>query len=235
VRAGGGLCGCACTSIDQKLEASTGCSAGEALGRGWSFHSQGQAVKQRLDGRALLRLVDRCLREGASIEIDGMGSFLLNAEERVVFEPSSRGRVFLAYAEEDRAEVRNLYTALQRAGFEPWMDKEKLLPGQNWPRAIDRAIDLADFFVGCFSHRSTVKRGHFQRELGYALDVAASIPAEDIFFIPVRLEACDLPRQIVTTVQYVDLFPDWDRGVRALIKSLRQHWAQRKKYSQRRS
>lgn len=74
-----------------------------------------------------------------------------------------------------------------------------------------------------------MKRGHFQRELGYALDVAASIPAEDIFFIPVRLDGCDLPRQIVTTVQYVDLFPDWDCGVRALIKSLRQHWAERKK------
>ena len=144
-------------------------------------------MKRRLEGRALLRLVDRCLREGASIEIDGMGSFRLNAEERVVFEPSSRGRIFLAYAEEDRAEVRKLYSALQRAGFEPWMDQEKLLPGQNWPRAIDRAIDLSDFFVGCFSHRSTGKRGHFQRELGYALDVAASIPAEDIFFIPVRL------------------------------------------------
>ncbi len=186
-------------------------------------------MKQRLEGRALLRLVDRCLREGASIEIDGMGSFQLNAEKRVVFEPTSRGRVFLAYAEEDGAEVRKLYGALQRAGFEPWMDKEKLLPGQNWPRAIERAIDLSDFFVGCFSHRSTVKRGHFQRELGYALDVAVSIPAEDIFFIPVRLDACHLPSQIVKTVQYVDLFPDWDRGVKMLIKSLRQHWAERTK------
>jgi hypothetical protein len=186
-------------------------------------------VKRRLEGRALLRLVDRCLREGASIEIDGMGSFLLNAEERVVFEPNSRGRVFLAYAQEDRAEVRKLYNALQRAGFEPWMDQEKLLPGQNWRRAIDRAIDLADFFVGCFSHRSTGKRGHFQRELGYALDVAATVPAEDIFFIPVRLDGCHLPRHIATTVQYVDLFPDWDRGMRTLIKSLRQHWAERKK------
>ena len=146
-----------------------------------------------------------------------------------MFEPSSRGRIFLAYAEEDRAEVRKLYSALQRAGFEPWMDQEKLLPGQNWPRAIDRAIDLSDFFVGCFSHRSTGKRGQFQRELGYALDVAASIPSEDIFFIPVRLDACDLPRQIVKTVQYVDLFPDWDRGVRALVKSLRRHWAERTK------
>ena len=83
-------------------------AVGGALGCGRSLDAQGQAVKRRLEGRALLRLVDRCLREGASIEIDGMGSFLLNAEERVVFEPNSRGRVFLAYAEEDRAEVRKL-------------------------------------------------------------------------------------------------------------------------------
>lgn len=186
-------------------------------------------MKQRLEGKALLRLVDRCLREGASIEIDGMGSFQLDFQDQVMFEPSSRGRVFLAYAEEDRVQVRKLYSALQRAGFEPWMDQEKLLPGQNWPRAIDRAIDLSDFFVGCFSRRSIVKRGHFQRELAYALDVAASVPAEDIFFIPLRLDACHLPRQIVKTVQYVDLFPDWDGGVRALIKSLRQHWTERKK------
>ena len=185
-------------------------------------------MKRQLQGRALLRLVDRCLREGASIEIDGMGSFLLDSEQRVVFEPTSRGRVFIAYAEEDRPEARRLYATLQKAGFEPWMDQEKLLPGQNWPRAIERAIELADFFVGCFSRRSTGKRGHFQRELGYALDVATSIPAEDIFVIPVRLNVCELPRQIATSVQYVDLFPDWDRGVRTLIKSLRRHWAERK-------
>ena len=129
---------------------------------------------------------------------------------------AAAGASFLAYAEEDRAEVRKLYTALQRAGFEPWMDQEKLLPGQNWPRAIERAIDLADFFVGCFSHRSTGKRGHFQRELGYALDVAASIPAEDIFFIPGAARCLRSATANREHRQYVDLFPDWDRGVRAL-------------------
>ena len=51
----------------------------------------------------------------------------------------------------DGAEVKRLFTALQNAGFEPWMDKEKLLPGQNRPRAIQRAIDLSEFFIGCFS------------------------------------------------------------------------------------
>jgi hypothetical protein len=177
-------------------------------------------VTRQVRGKALLRLIDRCLREGSTIEIDGLGSFELD-DERVVFQPNGRSRVFLAYAEEDRADVKKLYSALRKAGFEPWMDKEKLLPGQNWPRAIERAIEICDFFVGCFSRRSAIKQGHFQCELRYALDLAARVPLEEIFFVPVRLNECEVPRQITKTLQYVDLFPDWERGVGKLIKMMR--------------
>jgi len=103
--------------------------------------------------RTLLRLIHRNLREGNPVEIDGLGSFQLN-DNRVVFRPNGRPRVFLAYANEDTEHVRRLYAELQQAGFEPWMDEEKLLPGQNWPRAIEQAIELADYVVLCFSSRS---------------------------------------------------------------------------------
>ena len=177
-------------------------------------------MPRSLRGKALLQLIDRYLRDGASIEIDGLGSFQLDGSEQVVFEPSDRIRVFLAYAKEDRATARRLYAALQKAGFEPWMDEEKLLPGQNWPRAIERAIDLSDFFVGCFSRRSVAKRGHFQSELQYAWNVASRIPSEEIFFLPIRLDECTLPRDITTKMQYVDLFPDWDHGIGELLKAM---------------
>ncbi|MBV9612518.1 MAG: toll/interleukin-1 receptor domain-containing protein [Acidobacteriaceae bacterium] len=165
--------------------------------------------------KALLEAIDSYLREGAAIEIDGLGSFELEGD-RVVFQSNGRPRVFLAYAKEDRAEVRKLYDALQEAGFEPWMDEEKLLPGQNWPRAIERAIDVADFFLICFSRRSVAKRGFFHSELRYALDVAALVPLEEIFLVPVRLCDCDVPLQIARRTQYIDMFPDWEAGVRAL-------------------
>jgi len=172
-------------------------------------------------GKALLQLIERCLREGTAIDIDGMGSFELDSNQEIVFKANGKGRVFLAYAQEDCADVKKLYNALQRAGFEPWMDKEKLLPGQNWPRAIERAIELSDFFLGCFSCRSVNKRGYFQSELSYALDASTRVPAEQMFFVPVRLNKCELPRQITATTHYVDLFPDWDKGMRKLLKSLR--------------
>jgi len=177
-------------------------------------------VRKSIRSPVLLQLIDRNLREGATIEIDGLGQFQLDPAGDVVFQASNRIQVFLAYAEEDRPTVRRLYTALQQAGFEPWMDQEKLLPGQNWPRAIERAIDLSRFFLGCFSQRSTVKRGHFQSELRYALDLAAHIPHDQIFVVPVRLNKCELPRRIASKVQYVDLFPDWDEGVATLVEAM---------------
>jgi hypothetical protein len=171
--------------------------------------------------KALLQLIDDCLRKGESdIDIDGFGSFSLDQNE-LVFQPNKKIRVFLAYAKEDRTEVRKLYSTLQQAGFDPWMDEQQLLPGQNWPRAIERAIELSDLFLICFSKRSVAKRGFFHAELRYALDIAAFVPLEQIFLVPVRLSECEVPLQIARRTQYIDLFPDWECGVAALIKMMK--------------
>ena len=154
-------------------------------------------------------------------------------DDQVVFQPSGRVRVFLAYAKEDRSEVRKLYDALQEAGFEPWMDEEKLVAGQNWPRAIERAIQLSDFFLVCFSRRSVAKRGFFQAELRYALDVAACVPLEEIFLVPVRLSECQVPLQIARRTQYIDLFPEWEVGLKALLLMMKGQTTQREEKRKR--
>ncbi len=171
--------------------------------------------------KALLQLIDRRLREGASIEIGGMGSFQHDGNHQIVFQPSGDPMVFLGYAQEDRAKVKRLFRQLVKAGLDPWMDCQKLLPGQNWPRAIEQTIEISDFFLGCFSQNSTAKRGHFQSELAFALEVATRFPQDEVFFVPARLDECELPRRIVNTTHYIDLFPDWNRGVRKLIAALR--------------
>ena len=81
----------------------------------------------------------------------------------------TKPRVFIAYVEEDLPFARKLYRAFEDNGFRPWLDKKKLMPGQNWPRAIETAIHTSDFFVACFSRRATSKRGSFHSELRYAL------------------------------------------------------------------
>jgi hypothetical protein len=176
-------------------------------------------VTNMVRGKAVTDLIARCLKEGSTIEIDGLGKFELQDED-VVFKPSNRIRVFLAYAQEDRRTVQTLYDELQNAGFEPWMDVAKLLPGQNWPRAIQQAIEVADFVLINFSHRSVEKRGHFQAELRYALDLAKRIPLDEIFLVPVRLSDCQVPQEIAERTQYIDLFPDHHAGIQALTRMM---------------
>lgn len=172
-------------------------------------------------------VVLRSLAAGESVEIDGLGVFHPDAKRVFRFEPRRLPRVFLAYGSDDRAPVLHLFDALEEAGFLPWMDVRKLLPGQNWPRAIEEAIETSDFFVPCFSRTSVVRKGGFQAEIRYALDCARQVPLDHIFIVPVRLDGCSLPRAILREYQYVDLFPDWSWGVRRLGHMMRQESARR--------
>jgi hypothetical protein len=167
------------------------------------------------------RIVRRCLERGARVEIEGLGLFRPDGKGKFSFVPASQPKVFLAYVQEDAAAAERLYRELARSGFDPWMDRKKLLPGQNWPRAIEQAIELADYFVACLSRRAVGKRGCFQAELRYALDCARRVPFDQTYFIPVRLEECSVPPRIRQKIQYVDLFPDWDRGFRALVAAMK--------------
>jgi len=168
----------------------------------------------------LARIIRECLAEGVRVEIDGLGSFLPDGPQGPRFVPQNRPRVFLAYVDEDTEPVRRLRDALAAKRFDPWLDKAKLLPGQNWPRAIETAIHTSDFFIGCFSPRAVRKRGSFQSELRFALECAQKTPLDEIYFIPVRLEQCEVPARVSRQIQYVDLFPNWDAGVRRLLAVL---------------
>lgn len=165
---------------------------------------------------------------GQAVEIDGLGVFYPDAARVFRFEPRRAPQVFLAYVVEDAGLVERLYDALESAGFAPWMDRRKLLPGQNWPRAIENAIEASDFFVACFSERSVAKKGGFQAEIRYALDCARQLPLDDIFLVPVRLGACKVPRAIQRQYQYVDLLPDWGAGVDMLVATLRKEVERRR-------
>ena len=178
--------------------------------------------------RRIVRIVRQALNRGTAVEIDGLGTFQPDGKQAVRFLPQNKPRVFIAYVEEDLAAAKRLLAALEQHGFRPWLDKKKLLPGQNWPRAIETAIQTSDFFVACFSRRSTCKRGSFHSELRFALTCAAKVPLDEIFFIPVRLDACTVPGRISKRIQYIDLFPDWNACVKRVIAVMQAQQRNRK-------
>jgi len=175
-------------------------------------------------------LLRECLAGGEPVHIDDLGIFMPGPNNNGFrFIPNRMQRVFIAYVQEDAVFARKLYREFAQRGFNTWLDKKKLLPGQNWPRAIESAIETADFFIACFSRNSVSKRGVFQSELRYALECASRLPLDQMFIIPVRFDDCAVPRTLQGHIQYVDLFPDWASGVETVAAAMQQQMADRGK------
>ncbi len=179
--------------------------------------------------RRVAGIVRHALEHGTAVEIDGLGTFLPGRTQGFRFVAQTKARVFIAYVEEDLQAAKRLYAAFLHRGFRPWLDRKNLLPGQNWPRAIETAIQTSNFFVACFSQQSTCKRGSFHSELRFALSCAAQVPRDEIFFIPVRLDRCVVPRNISRKIQYVDFFPHWQEGVDTVVAVMKKQEENRKR------
>ncbi|MBI5293827.1 MAG: SUMF1/EgtB/PvdO family nonheme iron enzyme [Chloroflexi bacterium] len=116
-------------------------------------------------------------------------------------------RVFLCHSSHDKPAVRELYDRLLAEGWiDPWLDEKKLLPGQDWDLAIEKAVEESHAVLACLSQNSVTKEGYIQKELRFVLDFALTKPEEEIFVIPLRLEDCQPPRRL-RVFHYVDYFP----------------------------
>jgi hypothetical protein len=131
-------------------------------------------------------------------------------------------QVFISYAHEDLQAAQRLNSDLKAAGWQTWFDEDTLLPGQNWKNEIVNAITQCKFFVAMLSSNSVKKRGFIQKELKYALDVLDQFPENDVFIIPVRLEACKPSYAKLNNLHWVDLFPSWQNGLQKILLAMEQ-------------
>ena len=121
-------------------------------------------------------------------------------------------RVFLCHASQDKPAVRDLYQRLAAESWiEPWLDEEKLLPGQDWNLEIEKAVESSHAVIVCISSTSIAKEGYIQRELRQVLNIALEKLEGAIFVLPVRLDDCALPRQL-RDKQALDYFPASNRA-----------------------
>ncbi len=129
----------------------------------------------------------------------------------------AKPRIFLSYARQDAKQVDAFYKKLAKAKFTPWMDKKDILAGQKWLPRIQQAIKRSDFFVICLSRNSVEKRGVLQEEIRTALEIWRQKLVSDVYFIPVRLEDCQVPEDL-GEFEWVDLFEKdgWMRLVNAI-------------------
>ncbi|SRR6266498_2739904 len=137
-------------------------------------------------------------------------------------------RVFLCHASQDKPIIRELYQRLLAEDWiDPWLDEEKLLPGQDWDLEIEKAVEASDSVIVFLSNNSVTKEGYVQKELRKVLDAADEKPEGTIFIIPLRIDDCQIPRRLKPW-QYVNYFPNEhrDQAYHRLLQSLNIRFSQ---------
>ncbi|MCP4345057.1 MAG: TIR domain-containing protein [Desulfobacterales bacterium] len=131
---------------------------------------------------------------------------------------SKKNKVFISYAREDIETARKLYHDLKKAGVNPWLDKEELIPGQNWKLTVTREIKECRYFIALMSSHSVTKQGFVQTELKKAMDILEQFPDEDIFIIPIRIDECNIPPKLAD-IHYEDIFHSYEECLKKILRA----------------
>jgi hypothetical protein len=153
--------------------------------------------------------------------MDSFVPFVLRLKD-ILMKLAKQLQLFLLHARSDEKAIRRLYRRLTKDGAHVWLDREKLLPGQDWQYEIRQAIHSSDIVIACLSEQFNRQGGYRHEELRIAVEKASSLPEGNVFIIPARLEPCDLPGALQRW-QCVDLFAE--DGYKRLIGVLKERVA----------
>lgn len=65
------------------------------------------------------------------------------------------------------------------------------------------------------------KKGFVQKEIRQAIDVLMEYPPGQIYIIPARLNFCHPLHERIAELNWVDLFPVWDLGIKKIVKAIK--------------
>ncbi len=96
---------------------------------------------------------------------------------------------FLSHATPDKPAVEELARLLKKRGFEPWLDKWNLIPGEPWQEAIEKALENCAACAVCLGPSGT---GPWQNEeMRAAIDSRVSGERGPFRVIPVLLPGAE--------------------------------------------
>jgi hypothetical protein len=106
--------------------------------------------------------------------------------------------VFISYAREDLAAVRQIKAGLEAAGVTTWFDIDRLEGGDDYDRKIQRNIARCSYFIPVIS-ANTERRleGYFRREWSYAMDRVRNMADGALFILPVSIDATNAAGALV--------------------------------------
>ena len=123
--------------------------------------------------------------------------------------------VFISFSSKDRAIAETILLDLERFGIRCWISSRDIKPGEDYQDSIISALEIAKLVLLVFSS-SANESSEVKKEL-------ANASVQGLPIIPLRIEDV-LPKggmryQLISR-QHLDLFPNWDEGIRRGAKTI---------------
>lgn len=124
--------------------------------------------------------------------------------------------VFVSYSSKDKVIADSVIAALEQNGIRCWYAPRDIKPGEDWGRAISRAIEKSRVFLIIFSNYSN----RSQRVLD-EVNLAISNQAVILPFRIVNLEPDGAMRLHLSSRHWLDAYePSWEVHIKSLVKSV---------------
>lgn len=122
-----------------------------------------------------------------------------------------RRRIFLSYARADVKFAGWLESSLESPEFDVWRDR-KILGGTRWPRALQEALQRAEYLVVVLTPNS-IDSNNVEDEVTFALRYKKVV-------VPVLAEECE-PPLLLGSLQPIDFLTDQAQALEELRSTLR--------------
>ena len=115
-------------------------------------------------------------------------------------------QVFISYSHSDSSLAARVSNALREAGLQVWDPEVNVLPGDNWPAEVGRALEESNAMVVLLTPNS-ISSPHVKAEMAYALGSKSyrnrlipvavggreQLPTSEVPWIVRKLHWVDLP------------------------------------------
>jgi hypothetical protein len=133
-------------------------------------------------------------------------------------------KVFISYVRKNSADIDKICSEFKRNDVEYWLDRDQIVPGEFWKKAIKDAIKSGAYFLACFSREYENKtQTYMNEELILAIEILRIKAYDSGWFIPIKLSDCKIPDmdigagKTLNDIQCLNLFEDWGVGLKRLI------------------
>lgn len=143
-----------------------------------------------------------------------------------------RPRIFVSYASEDQGLAAKLFSSLQQANFEPWLDKDGLRGGCDWNQTIEEQLRESHYVLVLQTPALVAKtEGYVNKEIAIARDQALRYRGLS-FLIPLVVDSLSPDEKIKELEPYQQMplrASSYDQDFAGLVSTLRRDFQRRQR------